>query len=207
MSTEPKDVLKQKNSAELSEGKMNKKNGDWTIKDTKKIFENDFFKVFEDDVIQPDGKEGKFATVEFRSGVSVLPVDAVQNVYLTRQFRYAIEREDIEAVSGNIEDEEILETAKREASEELGIKAENWTNLGRVEDNTSITKTTAHLFLAEELSFGKPDPEGTEKIEMVKMPLAEAVEKVLSGEITHGQTCVLILKANHLLNFNRKKLN
>jgi len=38
-------------------------------------------------------------------------------------------------------------------------------------------------------------PEGTEQIETVVMPLADAVQKVLDGEITHAPTCVLLLRA------------
>lgn len=174
---------------------MAKKNGDWTIKDTKKIYENDFFNVFEDDVIKPDGKDGKYATIHFKPGACVLPLDDEGNIYLTRQFRYALGREDLEVAAGGIEGEEGLEAAKREAREELGIEAEDWTELGKIESDTSITNSTAYLFLARKLSFHEPKREGTEQIKTVKMKLDEAVEKVLSGEITHGQTCILVLKA------------
>jgi 8-oxo-dGTP pyrophosphatase MutT (NUDIX family) len=176
-----------------------RKNGNWTIKTTRKVFENDFFKVFEDEVIKPDGKDGKYATIRFVKGVSVLPVDDEGFVYLTKQFRYAIERDDLEAVSGAIEDEEPLEAGRREAREELGIEAEDWTDLGRIESDTSITDSTAYLFLARRLTFGKPEREGTEEIETVRMKFDEALDKVLKGEITHGQTMALILKASHLL--------
>lgn len=178
---------------------MGRKNGDWTIKNTRKIFENDFFKVLEDEVIQPDGKDGKYATIRFVKGASVLPFDDEGNVYLTKQFRYALEREDIEVVSGAIEDEEPEKAARREIKEELGIEAEDWTDFGIIESDTSITNSCAHLFLARKLKFGEPEREGTEQIETVKMKLTEAVEKVMRGEITHGQTVALIMKANHYL--------
>ena len=183
---------------------MNKKNGKWTIKDRKKIFANDFFKVFEDDVIQPDGKDGKYATVCFVEGVSVLPLDDDNFIYLTKQFRYALERENLEVVSGAVEKEEPLEAAQREAKEELGIEAEEWTDLGKIESDTSITNSTAHLFLARRLTTGEPEREGTEQIETVKMKFSEALEKVMSGEITHGQTVALVLKANQLLSKENK---
>ena len=178
---------------------MERKNGKWTIKERRKIFENDFFKVFEDDVIQPDGKDGKYATICFVRGVSVLPLDDDGFVYLTKQFRYALEREDLEVVSGAVEDEEPLEAARREAKEELGIEAEEWTDLGRIENDTSITNSRAQLFLARKLSFGEPEREGTEQIETVKMKFADALDQVLKGEITHGQTVALILKAQHTI--------
>src|SRR4051812_29040722 len=112
---------------------MGRKNGNWTIKHTRKIFENDFFKVFEDEVIQPDGKDGKYATIRFVQGAAVLPLDDDGFIYLTKQFRYALGREDLEVVSGAIEDENPSEAARREAREELGIEAEEWTDLGVIE--------------------------------------------------------------------------
>ena len=178
---------------------MGRKNGNWTINNTRKIYENDFFKVFEDEVVQPDGKDSTYATIRFPAGASVLPLDDEGFVYLTKQFRYALERENLEVVSGAIEDEEPLEAARREAKEELGIEAEDWKNFGVIESDTSITNSKAHLFLARKLKFGEPKREGTEQIETVKMKLTEALEKVMSGEITHGQTMVLILKASRYL--------
>ena len=174
---------------------MTKKNGDWTIKHTKKVYENDFFKVFEDDVIKPDGKDGKYATIHLKPGACVLPIDDEGNVYLTRQLRYGLGREDLEAAAGAIEGEDRLEAAKREAREELGIEAEDWTEVGKIESDTSITNSTAYLFLARKLTFREADTEGTEQIRMVKMKLDDALQKVMSGEITHGQTCILVLKA------------
>ncbi|HEY0429154.1 MAG TPA: NUDIX hydrolase [Pyrinomonadaceae bacterium] len=178
---------------------MKKKNGDWTIKDTEKKFGNDFFEVFEDDVVEPDGKDGKYATIRFKPGVSVLPVDDEGNVYLTRQFRYALGRDNVEAIAGAIEDEGRLQAGKREAREELGIEAEDWKYLGKIESDTSITNSLCHLYLARKLTFKKPKQESTEDIKIVKMKLENAVQKVLDGEITHGQACVLILKAEKLL--------
>lgn len=184
---------------------MKKKNGDWTIKNTELVFENHFFKVFEDDVIQPDGKDGKYATIDFPPGVAVLPVDDEGNVYITRQFRYALGRDNLEAIAGGIEGEGELEAAKREALEELGIEAENWTYLGRVESDTGITTSKCHLYLARKLAFNKPEREASEAIETVKMKLSEAAEKVLNGEITHGQTCVLVLKAEKILSSEKRE--
>jgi ADP-ribose pyrophosphatase len=173
----------------------NRKIGDWTQLDTKKIFENDFFTVREDDVIEPDGKNGKYATIDVKSGVAVLPLDDEDNVYLTRQFRYAIERPSVEAIAGSLDDEEPLDGAKREAKEELGIEAREWTPLGKIEVLTSICRSTTYLFLAGGLTFTKPERESTEDIKQLRTTLDEAFEKVISGEIVHADTCVLVVRA------------
>jgi ADP-ribose pyrophosphatase len=186
---------------------MEKKNGPWTIKRTQRIYQNEFIEVAEDEVIQPDGKDGKYATVEMKAGVCTLAIDDADNVYLTRQFRYALGAESIEVIAGGMDEGSPLENAKREAKEELGIEAEEWIGLGTAETDTSIVHSTAHFFVARRLKFTKPEREGTEQMETVKMSFDEALEKVLSGEIKHSLSCLLILKAKLSENGKRKTEN
>lgn len=174
---------------------MPRKNGNWTIKETETKFDNDFFKVFQDRVIQPDGEDGEYATVEFVPGVSVLAIDDEDFVYLTKQFRYAAGKETLEVVAGGIEDEQPSDAAKRELREELGITAEEITEFGTIQLDNSIIKAESIFFIARKLTFGKPERDETEEMEMVKINFREAVEKVLSGEITHAPSCVLLLRA------------
>ena len=182
------------------------RNGKWVVKSTNKIFENAFFAVCEDDVIKPTGDEGKYATVRFKPGVAVLPIDDEGNIYLTRQFRYAIGRHDIEVVAGSIEGEAAIDAAKRELKEELGIEAEHWLDLGSIFSMTSITQSTSRQFIATRLSFGEQETEGTEDIELFKIKLSQALDMVHGGEITDGDTCILILKAA-ALNEKRQQLH
>lgn len=176
---------------------MEKQHGPWKIKSTERIYENEFLTVNEDSVIKPDDKPGKYTTVEMKTGAATLVMDDEKNVYLTEQFRYAIGKNSIEVVAGGIEEgEEPLETAKKEVKEELGIEAEEWTEYGLLNTDTSIVKSPAHLFLARKLKFDEPEQEGSEEIKLTKMGLEEAVEKVLNGEITHAVSCYLILKAH-----------
>ena len=174
---------------------MSKKNGNWTIKDTKKIFENDFFKVYEDEVIQPDGKPGKYATAHFVSGVSVLPIDDEDFVYLTKQFRYVAGQETLEVIAGAIENESPLEAARRELKEEVGISAGEVTELGTIQLDNSIIKNEVTFFIARRLTVGKPDRDASEEMETVKITFHEAIEKVFSNEIKHSLSRALLLEA------------
>lgn len=174
---------------------MEKKNGNWTIKKTEQVFANDFFKVFDDSVVQPDGKDGKYATIEFISGVSVLAIDDEDYVYLTKQFRYAAGEETLKVVAGGVENESAVDAAQREIKEELGITAEEFTELGTIQLDHSIIKAASTLFIARKLTFGETDRDAAEEMKMVKIKFSEAVEKVLNGEITHAPSCIIILKA------------
>ncbi len=174
---------------------MEKKNGNWTIKDTKKIFENDFFAVYEDDVIKPDGKPGKYATAHFVPGACVLAIDDEDFVYLTEQFRYVAGRNSLEVVAGAIEDENPLEAAKRELKEEVGITAEEITEIATIQLDNSMIKNEVTFFVARKLSFEEPDRDNSEEMKTVKIKFREAVEKVLNGEINHSLSRALILQA------------
>lgn len=175
---------------------MEKRHGPWTIISTEKIYENEFIRVDEDRVTKPDGQPGKYTTVAMKTGAATLVMDDDDNVYLTEQFRYAVGKDSLEVVAGGVEaGEKPLDTAKKEVKQELGVKAAEWTELGMLNTDTSIVKSPAHLFIARKLTFEEPEQEGSEQIKMVKMSLDEAVEKVLSGEITHAVSCFLILKA------------
>ena len=172
-----------------------RKNGDWTIKETKKKFANDFFKVFEDKVIQPDGKNGKYATIEFVPGVSVLAIDDEDFVYLTKQFRYKAGRETLEVVAGAVENETPMKAAKRELKEELGITAKEFIRLGKIQLDNSIIKSESTLYIARKLTFGKTNRDDAEEMKSVKIKFRDAIEKVSKGEINHAPSCILLLRA------------
>lgn len=131
--------------------------------------------------------------------IAVFPMDEAGNVYLIRQYRYLLERTILEAVAGHIDKrEKPIDAAKRELYEETGIKAAQWEHMGMIEGSASVVRSVAHLFLARELEFDEPHPEEGEDISLVKMPLREAVEKVLSLEIQNSTTMVGLFLLNEL---------
>lgn len=175
------------------------KRGPWKITAEACHYEDEHVRLVVSDVVQPDGAPGKYATVDLKPGVTVLPVDQDENVYLTRQFRFGLGRESLEAIAGGLDGEEPpLEAAQREAREELGIVAGDWIDLGVIEIDTSIVRSPGYLFLARDLDFTEPEQDGTERIRTVKISLEEAVRKVMAGEIVHAPSAVIILKAKNL---------
>jgi ADP-ribose pyrophosphatase len=150
-----------------------------------------------DQVIRPDGKDGQHVVVHIKPGVCVLAVDEDRNVYLTKEFHYAVGRDSVEGVSGGVEPgEDPDETAKRELQEEIGLHAETWQFLTTVDPFTTIMTSPTRLYLATGLTEVETSPEGTELIERVVLPLSKAAQMVESGTITHAPSCVAILMAN-----------
>ena len=173
-----------------------KPHGPWQIKRTKDIYKDSFLHLWKDDVVRPDGKDGQHIVVAIKPGVCVLAIDHQKNLHLTNEFHYGVGRYSIEAVSGGIEtDEDADRTAHRELQEELGLKAGRLRFLSTVDPFTTIMVSPTRLYFAEELVEVDSCQEGTETIEKVVLPLADAWQKVSSGEITHAPTCVLIARA------------
>jgi ADP-ribose pyrophosphatase len=119
--------------------------------------------------------------------VAVVAVDRDGYVTLVRQFREAVRREMVEIPAGRIEaGEDPLETAKRELREETGLHGGRW-RAGPVWWTTpGFCRERVHLFFAEELEPGEPEPDEGEDIELVRWPSGELAARI--GELDDAKT-------------------
>ncbi|HKD08930.1 MAG TPA: NUDIX hydrolase [Bryobacteraceae bacterium] len=164
--------------------------------DSKEIHRGNLVRLCQDSVILPDGTAAIYEHVEIKHGASTLAMEPNGDVWLVREWKYAIDRPSLEVVSGGVEPgEEPLETARRELREEAGLTAARWTPLGFVDPFTTMLRCPNYMFIAEELSPARRQLDAGEALETVRMPLTEAAARVFSGEITHATSCVLILRA------------
>lgn len=172
----------------------------WKKLASKPIYKNNWIEVIEDKVLRPDGKPGIYGYMKVLPGVAILPIDKDGFVYLQQEFHYPTKTTLLKPPSGGINPKETpLGAAKRELKEELGIEARAWTNLGKTNAFSSTVNAEANLFLAQNLNFAKANPDGDEYIVPVKIKFKQAIQMVEKGKITNGNTCIILLKAWHLL--------
>lgn len=174
--------------------------GPYKVLSTRKTYENPWLSVREDRVIRPGGTEGYFGIIEMKAGSTVLALTRMNEVYLVKEYKYGIERDSIELMSGALEENETpLEAAKRELKEELGLEADEWIDLGVVDPFTTAVSSPNYIFIAMGVHEGEHSPDEGEVLEIIKTPFSNAIDMVMRSEITHSASCVLILKADRYL--------
>lgn len=171
-----------------------------TLKSTL-IYSNPWISLEEHAVITPAGKEGIYGKVVFQNkAVGIIPVDENLNTWLIGQYRYTLNEYSWEIpMGGGPLGENPLETARRELKEETGFTAGKWTRIMQIHPSNSVSDEEGFVFLAEDLTSGETDFEETEVLEILKLPLKEAIEKVMHGEITDAISIAGLLKAGKLL--------
>jgi ADP-ribose pyrophosphatase len=116
---------------------------------------------------------------------------------LVRQYRAAFDDHVLEIPAGmrDIEGEAPEVTANRELAEEVGLEAEELTLLTRFMPSAGMTDSVLHLYLGTGLRDVPRQTHGPEEdaMEIIVLPLAEAVEQVLAGEIRDAKTVIGLL--------------
>jgi ADP-ribose pyrophosphatase len=160
------------------------------------IFEGHVFGV-ERRHLRLDGVGFEREVVTHPGAVAVLAVDDDDLVVLLVQFRATTGRRIIEMPAGtlDVEDEDPLSAARRELIEEAGVEAEQLSELGSFLNSPGYSTQLTTLYLAEGLREVGRAPMGIEETEMdvVRIPLAEALAMVEGGQISDAGTVLGLL--------------
>ncbi|WP_038170305.1 NUDIX hydrolase [Verrucomicrobium sp. BvORR106] len=168
----------------------------WTTLSTREVYHNPWIRIREDQVINPSGGPGIYGVVEFQNrAVGVIPIDDQGYTWLVGQYRYCHESYEWEIPEGGCPaHEELVDCAKRELLEETGIIAQSYELiLDGMQLSNSTTNEVAYIYTARGLSFTKAAPEDTEKIDVKKVLLEEAIEMARNGTIRDGMSVMGLL--------------
>lgn len=159
------------------------------------VYDGTLLHVKRDKVLLPNGREAVREWIKHPGASSVIPVLPDGRVVLVRQYRYPVGQVTLEVPAGKLDvaGEDPLECAKRELSEETGYTAERIYKLTTIATTVGFSDEVIHLYAAEDLHGGKQHTDEDEFINVVEVPLAEAVGMTADGRIIDAKTIISIL--------------
>ena len=165
------------------------------IIDSQKVFAGRVFNVTVDTV-----REGELTyqreVVHHGGSAVIVPVFDDGTVGLVRQYRHPVVRYLLEAPAGTLADGERPEIgAERELQEELGLIAGNMEKLSEFFVSPGFCEEKMWVYLATELVQGEQRLEEDELLDVVRLPISEALEMITSGEIQDAKTIIGLMLA------------
>lgn len=163
----------------------------------KQVFEGILISVEQWEAEVYGGHHAMREIVRHVGAAAVVPVDDEGNVTLVSQYRIALSKVSTEIPAGKKDsaEENPLDCAKRELAEETGLRASEWRYLTTLDTSPGFLTEQIGLYLATGLTQGETNPDEDEFLGLVKMPLAEAVHRVMAGEYTDSKTAIGLLMA------------
>lgn len=153
-----------------------------------------YVKFFRDQVTM-GGLDKDYSYMQVDDSVGIVALNDKEEIALVGQWRYPIKEYRWEIPAGMSEAGETpLQNAERELKEEAGVEAKSWTELGSYQMDGSKMDQRNHLFLAEDLILGENAPMEDEQLEVLWLPLKEAVQLVEAGELRDALTVIGILR-------------
>jgi ADP-ribose pyrophosphatase len=158
------------------------------------VWQSRWYNVRQDQLRQTDGREFTYTIIEKPGAVWVVPVTAEGDLILINQYRYPVGEWCLEVPAGNIEPGMApAEMAARELREEIGGTAGRILPVAEFYTMNGIGDEIANVFLALDVVLGDAAREVTEHIELIQVPVREALDMARAGALKDGPSALAIL--------------
>jgi len=155
------------------------------------VFKGRLLHVKRDSVRLPNGSAATREHIIHPGAVMILPVLPSGELVMERQYRYPLGRDVIEFPAGKIDPGEApLATAKRELREETGFDAVHWEFMRSIHVAIAYSNERIDLFLAEGLTHHSASLDAEEFLEVLHVPLDQAMAWMADGTISDVKTII-----------------
>lgn len=148
-----------------------------------------------------DGRTAAREVVKHVGAAAVVALDNDGCITLVRQHRVAIGQMTWEIPAGKLDhkDEDPFLCAKRELEEETGLRANSWQLLSSVVTTPGFCTERIAIYLARDLSQHEMHTDADEFLSLARIPLDEAVARVMAGDLFDLKTACGILMAQRVI--------
>ncbi|MEP7179100.1 MAG: NUDIX hydrolase [Pseudonocardiales bacterium] len=177
---------------------------EYPVLDTEAIFTGNILSLHVDRVQMSDGTIGVREVVDHPGAVGVVALDDDGAILLVNQYRHPVRERLDELPAGllDVQGEPALLAAQRELAEEAAVTARQWDVLLDLYTSPGMSNEAIRLFLARGLApvpaAHRFQPEHEEiTLTVQRVPVAEALRRVLAGELTNAAAVAGILATAH----------
>jgi ADP-ribose pyrophosphatase len=161
------------------------------------VYDSKVVALYKDYLETPDGDRVEYDYVKHKAGggAGILLVDENDYIYLVRQYRNTIDDVNLEIPAGVYSNhtETGIECAIREGEEETGYVPEEICHISKVMSSIGAYDESTDIYIGRKLKKGHTHYDSLEFIEIVRLPIDEAVKKIYNGEIIDSKTIIAIL--------------
>jgi ADP-ribose pyrophosphatase len=164
------------------------------------LYRGRVFELVRENITLPNGVTFDLEVIHHPGAAAVVPVMEDRTILLIRQYRHAAGGFIWEIPAGTLNPgEPPLECAKRELVEETGFSAGKFRKLGEITPVPGYSTERIHLFLATDLRPATQKLDKDELLDVHRVGIESAFERVMNGEIQDGKTICALFLAKNLL--------
>lgn len=172
----------------------------YEVVSTQTVYEGRVISLRKDEVSMPGETSSQRDVVVHPGAVGIVALDDDNRVLLVNQYRHPVRRRLDELPAGLLDKpgEPAVEAAQRELAEEAGLAADTWHVLVDALTSPGMTDEAIRVFLARGIRQVDQDVQEHEEADMTTawVPLDEAVQRVLAGELQNGMAIHGLLAAD-----------
>lgn len=171
----------------------------------KELYSGIIFKIFQRDVIFPDGKKKVFEYCSRPDSVTILPFDSKGRLLLIKEYRHGFKKNVWFLPAGRVDKgESFLAAAQRELREETGFGAKKIKKIYE-KSPSNMLRWDIHIYAARDLYPAPLVGDEDFPVEVVPTPFAKAVKMALDGTIENEFIAFHIIKFNYMLKHGQFK--